>query len=280
MITFDFDYYKPETVEEAVSKYLKLNEMDKAVLYYAGGTEIINLARLRQEHFEAVIDIKGIPEMNLLEFQKDKLVIGAAVSLSDIYDFALFPLLGSVCRQAADRTARNKITLGGNLCGRTPYREAVLPLLLADSEISIAGASGLKRRRITELFDKSLKLENGEIIVQVYIDKEYLKASYVNIKKTRQEKLGYPLITAAALKKGNLIRVAFSGLCSYPFRSEKIEKDFNNEAVSIEQRLEKIIKHLPETPVSDALGSAGYREFLACNALSEIDAKLGGVKCS
>lgn len=279
MITFDFDYYKPGSTEEAISVYTQLTGEGKNVIYYAGGTEIISLAKKGRAYFDAVIDIKEIPALNVLEFQGDKLVIGAAVCLTKISDSGLFPLLGSVCRRVADRTARNKITLGGNICGKIPYREAILPLLLTDSEINIAGASGTKLLPLADVFDKGLKLETGGLLVQAIINKEYLNLPYANIKKTRQEKMGYPLVTAATLDTAKYIRVAFSGLCPFPFRSQQIEKDFNDGTASIEQKQSNVVKHLPEPPVSDILGSTGYREFLVKNILSEITVQLGGVKC-
>ena len=42
MITFDFDYYKPDSVEQAVKIFKDLSERGKTVIYYAGGTEIIS----------------------------------------------------------------------------------------------------------------------------------------------------------------------------------------------------------------------------------------------
>ena len=54
----------------------------------------------------------------------------------------------------ADHTARGKITLGGNICAQIFYREAVLPFLLADSEVIIAGPKGMKVAAINQVFDE------------------------------------------------------------------------------------------------------------------------------
>lgn len=37
MISFDFEYFKPETFEEAVSIYQQMEANGKAPLYYSGG---------------------------------------------------------------------------------------------------------------------------------------------------------------------------------------------------------------------------------------------------
>jgi CO/xanthine dehydrogenase FAD-binding subunit len=278
MITFDFDYYKPDSIEEAVKVYKQMAGLNKTVIYYAGGTEIISLARINKTHFDAVIDIKGIPELNILEFRGDKLIIGAAVSLTKICDSGLFPFLGSVCRRTADHTARDKITIGGNICGKTPYKEAILPLLLADGEVITAGMSGMMSSALVSRFNKELMLDNGEFLVQVTVDKKYTDLPYVSIKKTRNGNPGYPLVSAAAMESDKHIRIAFSGLCSYPFRSQIIENDLNNFTASIEERTENIMKHLPEPLINDIIGSAEYRDFVTRNAINEIAEKLGGIK--
>lgn len=58
MIPFDFEYYKPETVEEATLLYAELNSQRKKPVYYGGGTEIISMSRALNRYTEAVIDIK------------------------------------------------------------------------------------------------------------------------------------------------------------------------------------------------------------------------------
>lgn len=275
MIPFDFDYYRPDSVEEAVKTHRKITEQGRRVIYYAGGTEVISQARVNQIRFDAVIDIKWIPECNILEFQKDKLVVGAAVTLTRISDSSLFPFLGAVCRKSADHTARDKITLGGNICGKSPYKEAVLPLLLTDSELIIAGENGIKSTPITQVFNEELKLNHGEFLMQVVVDKSNIDLPYINIKKTKQEKVDYPLVTAALTKRDRWIGAAFSGLCSYPFMLSSAEVELNSELAPLDAIVDNVFGYMPAPILDDMLGSSEYREFIARNVLSEALAKLG-----
>lgn len=277
MITFDFDYYRPGSIEEAVKTYTNLTGQGKNVIYYAGGTEIISLARMNQIRFDAVIDIKEIPECKVLEFQENNLIIGAAVCLTKITDSGYFPLLSAVCRKAADHTARDKISLGGNICGKTPYKEAILPLLLADSDIMVAGEAGIKTLPLVQCFNKELMLGSGEFLIRIITDKNRISLPYFNLKRTGQESVGYPIVTIAAVKENNRIKVAFSGVCGFPFRLREIEDDLNNMNIPPEARINNAIKHLPAPLLDDILGSAAYREFLLRNAISEIIEKLGGM---
>ena len=59
MISFDFSYYKPVSIEEAILLYQTLTSQGKKAMYYAGGTEIITGARMNQIVFDAVIDQIG-----------------------------------------------------------------------------------------------------------------------------------------------------------------------------------------------------------------------------
>lgn len=194
MISFDFDYYKPDSVNEAVKMYKDLSDKGKSVIYYAGGTEIISRARLNKMLFNAVIDIKGIPECNTLEFRDDKLIIGSAVTLTRISDSRLFPFLSAICRRSANHTVRDKITIGGNICGKTPYKEALLPLLFSDSEVIIAGIKGNKTRPIKQVFTNDLHLNKGELLVQILVDKKYTELPYFIINKEKQEKVTHKCI--------------------------------------------------------------------------------------
>ena len=118
-----------------------LSEQGKMPCYFSGGTEFITFARVNKLNADAVIDIKGIPECNVLEIQGNQLVIGAAVSLNKITDSKLFPLLGQTVKKIADHTSRNKITIGGNINSELIYRESVLPLLLSDAKVKITNGN-------------------------------------------------------------------------------------------------------------------------------------------
>lgn len=42
MIPFDFEYYNPTSVNEALQTFLDLQANNKRTLYFAGGTEFIS----------------------------------------------------------------------------------------------------------------------------------------------------------------------------------------------------------------------------------------------
>ncbi|WP_055669006.1 FAD binding domain-containing protein [Desnuesiella massiliensis] len=276
MIPFDFEYYKPETVEEAIQIYTELNGKGKKPLYYGGGTEIISMSRAHNVYTEAVIDIKGISECNVQGLRDNKLIIGSAVTLTQIAEANLFPLLGLTVQRIADHTIQDKITLGGNIAGTIIYREAVLPLLISNSEVVIASSKGKKQILLKDIFDKRIKLSDGEFIVNVIVDSSFLSVPYLHAKRTKSDKIDYPLITLAALKDNNRINIAFSGVCSYPFRSSSIEDYLNDYSLQNNIRINNAIGNITEPILSDLSGSADFRKFMLQRMLTEVLEKLGG----
>lgn len=270
MIPFDFDYYRPSTAKQAVELYVDLKRSGKNTIYYSGGTELLTLGRLNKVSAEAVIDMKGIDECTQLELDAKELKMGAALSLSKLQQSRLFPLLSETVKEIADQTSRNKITLGGNICGSIYYREAVLPLLIADTDILIEGKQGRRRVPLLSIFDQYPRLNDGDLLLQLITKADFLDLPYYSFKKRRQWDIGYPLITVAALIKDGRIRASFSGLCPFPFRNNEIEDILNNTNLSPEAKIEQAIQVLPKPICADVEGSPEYRLFCFKNMLLDV----------
>ncbi|WIK98800.1 FAD binding domain-containing protein (plasmid) [Bacillus bombysepticus] len=270
MIPSDFEYYRPHSITEALQLYSKLYQEEKNPLYYGGGTEIITLGRFGNLNTYSIIDIKEIPECNVLGRTPHHMVLGAALTLTRVSESNVFPLLSKTASRVADHTARNKITLGGNIAGEICYREAVLPFLLADSTFGIVGIKGMRYVSIHSLFIERLRLNKGEFLLQVLTDIEYIGLPFYSVKKRKLEKVDYPVITLAALKKGNEIRMAFSGLCAFPFRSTAMEIAINNNQMSVEDKIENTVLYIPAPVLDDIRGSRDYRLFVLRNILRDM----------
>jgi len=276
--SYNFEYYKPKSIEEAASIFDQMDQQGKDPMYFSGGTEIITLKRLNQLKTGAVIDIKAIQECNVFEFHEDSLLTGAALTLTKVEELNLFPLLSQTVSEIADKTARNKITAGGNICGQIFYREAVLPFLLTDSELMIAGSDGRRNAPIKDVFNKQLLLNRGEFLVQMKTNRKYTEMPFVSIKRRRQWNTGYPLLTVAALKAEQGIRVAISGLTHFPFRSAQMEDALNRTDLAFEKRINLALSLLDVPILNDTEGSARYRLFVLKNTLYDIFQELEGDK--
>jgi carbon-monoxide dehydrogenase medium subunit len=274
MLPFDFDYYKPTTLREAIGLFNRLKEQGYQPMFISGGTELITLGRVDLLYTDAVIDLKAIGEGKTMEFNGDYLVLGSTLTLTQIEEANLFPLLTKTSSEIADHTARGKITLGGNICAQIYYREAVLPFLLADSQVVIAGEKGITISPIKERFQEQLFLNTGEFLVQIATEKRFIEAPFFTFKRRQQWETGYPLITIAALKIDGYLRIAISGLCPFPFRSAKMEEALNQKNLSAMDRAERALNVLPSPILSDVEGSDQYRLFVLRHLLMDVMAEL------
>jgi xanthine dehydrogenase molybdenum-binding subunit len=278
MIPFDFEYYKPGTVSDALKTFRDLQSVGKRVCYYGGGTELISQARLGSVTVDAVIDLKGIPECLTLSENDQHVLFGAAVSLTKVAEYRAYPLLSDHCRRIADHTSRNRITIGGNIAGVIEYREAVLPLLVSDAQVVVARGEGMEAVSIHDIFKENLLVGAGEFVVQLLVPRSEAGFPYVSLKKTRHSPVDYPLVSIAASKKDGRIRLAVSGICRYPFRYKPLEDEVNAVNCSPRERAERAAARLPEPAVDNGFGSRDYRMFLLRNALTETIQQLEGAQ--
>ena len=259
MIGFNFIYCRPDTEGEAVDLYTQFINEGKTPLYYGGGSEIITMCTAGSIEPDAVIDLKAIPGLGIMQETEGVITFGACKTLEDIRTGGLFPLLGQTGGRIADHTNQCRITLGGNLCGTIIYRETVLPLLLADAKLELFGPEGGRTVSIHEVFNERIQLLPGEFIASAQVDAEKARMPHAHIKRTFSEKTAYPAITAAALHVDGEIRIAFSGVCDHPFRNRKIEGAINDRTRSPKTRAEAAASLLPKAPTTDCEGSGAYR---------------------
>lgn len=281
MIPLDFEYVTPRTLREAVAQFTNFANEGMNPLYFAGGTEIVTLARLNQVSTGAVINIKSIPETQVARMTDAHLYLGSAITLTQLTDNpqmnGAFPLLKATVQEIADRTARNQITLGGNICGQIIYREAVLPMLVCDSEVWIVGPKGVRQSPIRGVFQRTMQLSPGEFVAQFATSQTTRQAPFVHIKRRKMGQVGYPIVTVAAIRVNEEIRVAFSGVSSFPFRSSAIESQLNRQGMGAAGRVEAAVATIPnDTVLDDFEASRDYRLFVLRSLLHEILQQLGG----
>ncbi|NLL56328.1 MAG: xanthine dehydrogenase [Clostridiales bacterium] len=216
MLPFDFCYYLPRSLSQAGSLFEKLQKNSAKPVFFGGGTELISRGRVGNITFGAAIDVKSIHELRQIKDTGKEIVIGGAVCLREIAESNVFPLLGAVVKRIADNTIQNKITLAGNLLGGIIYREAMLPLLLLDAKVVIYEKNSTKAVGIKDLYLKTPLLNEGQLLVEIRVDKQKTCLPWFHNKVVKSEKIDYPLITLCAVKENSCIKYAVSGLYNHP----------------------------------------------------------------
>lgn len=141
----DFEYEAPGTMAEAVA-VLNRHQANARVL--AGGTDLIDHIRVGRLTPGVVVDIKGVPEVNILELSPTGLRLGAAVPCYRIYKH---PGLGASYSALVDSVSiiggiqiQSRASVGGNLCTSGPAADSTPSLIVLEAQCVIAGPQGAR----------------------------------------------------------------------------------------------------------------------------------------
>lgn len=157
----------PHSIAEAVA-LLESHGANARVL--AGGTDL--LVQMRSGLRPAVlVDVKRIPELQALRFEKEECVIGAAHSAAALREHPdlreRWPGVVEAAELIGSEQIQGRASLGGNLCNASPAADTVPALVAAAARCEIAGPGG---RRFVAAEDFCLgpgenALAPGELLV-------------------------------------------------------------------------------------------------------------------
>ncbi len=165
----DFEYEAPTTLAQA----LELMSAGPPARPLAGGTDLIDHVRTGRLSPDLLVDVKKLPELNILEFSPEGLRLGAAVpcyklhgderirkSYSAISDSA--HIIGGVQIQS-------RASIGGNVCTSGPAADSIPSLIALGAVVVMAGAGGQRRELPIEQFctgPGQNVLQAGELVVE------------------------------------------------------------------------------------------------------------------
>ncbi len=165
----DFEFEAPATLDAAVALLAEHNGTARPL---AGGTDLIDHIRTERLTPDVVIDIKKIPELNILEHSADGLRLGAAVSCSRIATDETIRQQYSALADSASIIGgiqiQNRASMGGNLCNAGPAADSTPSLIALGANCVIAGPNG-RREVPVESFcvtKGQTVLERGELLVE------------------------------------------------------------------------------------------------------------------
>ena len=272
MIYHDLKYYQPETMEEAIRAWNEAQTEGLKPRYLSGGTEVVTLARDGKQTPGALIDLKRIPETHGISAVDGSVRYGSSIpltTLSDEPERSRFPLLAHAAGAVADRTIRNSITLGGNIAGMLPYREAVLPFILFEAIFEFVtsdGSDGVSVNRVAaaEAFKSRLLVPEGGFLSAVLIPAAALDAPWAYRRRTRDARVDYPLVTVCGGRVGDTVRLAVSGAFNGPVTGTVAD------GRTLEDRLVATLESFTMKYRNDMRGSAEYRRSLLTLLATEI----------
>jgi carbon-monoxide dehydrogenase medium subunit len=261
----EFEYLKPDSIKEIISI---LSQFGEKAQILNGGTDLIVEMRDKIIQPEYLVDIKAIPQLNRITYNKqDGLNIGATVTLNEISDSKVvqrnYPILSETCKTVGSYQVRNRATLVGNICNASPAADTAPPLLVLEAKVNIIGPTGEKIVPINQFFTGVKKniLKKGEIVTSITIPPIKDKWTGVYLKQGRKKEVDLATVGVAVVCIRDEVRIALGAVAPVPVRAFKTEELLKGKTID-ESLLEKSGKSaLTEvSPISDVRSSQEYRE--------------------
>ena len=266
-------YVRPADLAEALG--LLAAEPDAQLV--AGSTDWGVELNIRHARAALSIGIDRIAELREFSVGRDRIDIGAALSLSESEAWLAgrVPLLAQLFPQFASRLIRNGATLGGNLGTASPIGDTPPALLALDATLVLVSAEGEREVLLADYFigyRQSVKRPD-ELIKTIRIPLPLAPvAAFHKIAKRRFDDIS-GVAVAYALRLGadrmvESIRIGLGGVAATPIRAMAVE-----EALKGRPWTREVVAAAAEemaragTPMSDHRASQAYRIAMLRNSL-------------
>ena len=172
MIPQSFEYFRPETVSEAIALLQKHGDGAKIL---SGGQSLIPMMKVRLARPEYIVDINRIANLQYVKEEGGFLKIGGLTRESDLEVSSLirskYPIILDTAAMIADPQVRNMATVGGNLAHGDPANDHPATMLALEAEITATGQGGERTIPIKDFFLSvfTTALEHGEILTEIRI---------------------------------------------------------------------------------------------------------------
>jgi carbon-monoxide dehydrogenase medium subunit len=264
----DFDYYCPDSIEEACEMLARFGSKAKVL---AGGTDI--LPKMKQEMVapQVLISLKNIQRIDAIQYIPGRgVVIGARATHNDL---ANSPILQkkflSVCEAAhsmANNQVRNRGTIGGNLVNAVPSADLPPILIALNASLMLTSTGGSRTMPVGEFFvgpQRSAILPD-EILEEITIpDQPTTGSAYIKFGLRRSGALAVVGVAASVVAEGTAVqsaRIVLGAVAPTPVRARNAEEILAG-CEATEEILEEAGRAaaLECKPISDIRGSEEYR---------------------
>jgi len=266
MLPAAFDYFRPQTLEEAVNLLVQHGE-DAKVL--AGGHSLIPAMKLRLAQPKKVIDLGRITDLSYLRQQNGTIAIGAMTTHHQIEASQVLreqcPLLPELAAQIGDVQVRNRGTIGGSLAHADPAADWPAAILALDAEIEVVGPAKTRvlpaKKFFVDLFQTAL--EPNEILREIRVPCTGNSDAYV---KYYQRASGFAIAGAAVVVNASdkTASIGITGVAAKAYRATAVETKLKNQPLTPENIADAASQAASRIePLSDIHASAEFRAHLA-----------------
>jgi carbon-monoxide dehydrogenase medium subunit len=167
-----FEYEAPSSLADAV-KLLHAWAGEAKII--SGGQSLMPMLAFRLAAPSLLVDLKRIPDLNVIRISDAGVTLGAKVRWCDIAaDPRLaeaHPLLAEAITHVAHYQVRNRGTVGGSVAHADPSAEMPGVAVTCDAVLTIVGPNGVRKQPVSDFFKGSLEtsLQSDEILTEVHL---------------------------------------------------------------------------------------------------------------
>jgi carbon-monoxide dehydrogenase medium subunit len=235
-----FDYFKPKTLDEALTLLAQYGEKAKLI---AGGTDVIVMIKQKTMAPDVLVSLQGIPGLNQIQYN-GSLSIGPMVTHRAIEKSEVIKKNFSALADAVDSLGsvqiRNVATIGGNICTAAPSADTATPLLVLGAQVKVKSAKGERTLPIEEFFKGpgETVLKTGEIVERLLIPELLPNTGSAYYKLQRRLALDLPILGVSVLLSLDKDKVTCSDmLCTASPISTLLHKMEEDEIICRDVRI-------------------------------------------
>ena len=214
------NYVNAKSSCEALSALLGAAGKAKVI---AGGSDVMVDMGAGKYSTDMLVDITAADDMKGIRIEGDKLVIGAATTLTEIATNPLvnkyYPSLAKGAGSVGSLQIRNSATLVGNVVTAQPAADAAMAIAPLLPEYVVLSAKGERIVPMSEMyagFGKSALDSTKELVkeVRIPLPAEDEKASYIRLELRKS--LSLPMLNVAAMAKVKAGKVVWARITMGP----------------------------------------------------------------
>ncbi len=240
-----FDYYRPTSLEEACKL---LNDIDDACIL-AGGTDLLVKIRDGKHVAPAVVDIKGVQELEGISLDGDDLVIGALTTITDLLKWLdenplpQLELLREAGKVFGCQEIRHRATVCGNIAHASPGAEFGSPMYVLEATAVIHGPDGERTLPVAEFYKGPTwnALEKGELLkaLRVPVPPKNAKSHYRRSSRIQGMDLASMNVALMVIEpekeSDRQVRIAMGAVWKVPLRATEVEEMLSRGPITDEK---------------------------------------------
>ncbi len=246
----------------------------------AGGTDLMVLFNAGRLPYRRLVNVRDIPELRNIELTEREVLIGGAVTYSQIRQSAIlqeeFGLLCTAASWTGGIANQNRGTLGGNIANASPAADSAPALLVYDAEMRLLSSCGERPVPYREFHTgyKQMQIRPDELISQIRLPRRKPWRQYSRKVGTRKaQAISKVCMAAAADLDGEVIRdlrIALASVAPIPLRCTRTEDYLRGGRLTsdrISEARESIRSEIH--PITDIRSTDEYRAEVSANLLGE-----------